>query len=81
MFQDNASFCPTGTITYFNAAEQRFDLGLNPAVFHINGFTRGTAIGNSCFGTVFSPKWSIPNAQSSNARSGEIKFTLQLIQN
>jgi hypothetical protein len=81
MFQDNGTFCPKGTLSYFNASEQRINLGLgySSSAFQLYGFKRGTTLGDVCFCRVFSPKWS-SGGQQANARSGEMKLTLALLQ-
>jgi hypothetical protein len=82
MFQDNGTFCPKGTLTYFNPAQQRINIGLgySSSAFQIYGFKRGTTLGDVCFCRVFSPKWSVENGEHCNARSGEMKLTLALLQ-
>jgi hypothetical protein len=82
MFQDNGTFCPKGTLCYFNEAEQRIVLGLGYSAFayQLYGFKRGSALGNACFCRVFSPKCDFGNGERVNARSGEMKLTLVLLQ-
>ena len=83
MFQDNASFCPKGSVSEVNKSTHQLIInkGSDYSVFYINGFTCGTKLGSTCYCTVWAPAWKASwQGNTCEARSGEISFKMALIQ-
>jgi hypothetical protein len=49
--------------------------------FHVSGFSRGAALGDSCVTRVFQPAGNNAGGQAVPARMGEAQFKLLLQQN